>query len=134
MQETEQGGLVAVARETFEYNIVPWTGRKYEPWMRGWARLHPIDPGLVQLPAEVYEAFQAREPGQRLSKRQAEALGYPHVPGEQELERVRRELHEALGRCDWDTAHDLDGRLRELQEEVASRRLIALKRRPLLAT
>lgn len=122
--------LATVARETFEYGVVMWAGRKYEAWMRAWARPHPGDSrGLVQLPAEIYAAFQQRAPGTRLSRQQAEALGYPRVPGERALARVRRELHEALGRCDWERAHDLDAELRELQNRVAALRLTALRPR-----
>jgi hypothetical protein len=120
--------LATIARETFEYNVVPWAGRKYEEWVRAWARRHPRDPrGLVQLPQPIYEAFQQRTPGQRLTSQQAARLGYPRVPGEEELARVRKELHEALGRCDWEQAHDLDAQLRELQERVAAVRVSALR-------
>lgn len=125
--DSELGKWATVARESFEYNIVPWAGRPYTPWVRAWSRPHPNDPrGLVQVPEVIYRAFQSRMPGQRLSRQGARALGYPRVPGEGELARVRQELHEALGRCDWEHAHDLDGRLRELQERVASMRLVAL--------
>jgi hypothetical protein len=120
-----------MARETFDHSVVPWAGRPYAAWVRAWARDHPGDPrGLVQLPTDVYRAFQQRVPGQRLSRSGASELGYPRVPGEQELATVRQELHEALGRCDWEQAHDLDSRLRELQERVAAQRVRALKPRP----
>ena len=79
----------------------------------------------------MYRAYQSRTPGQRLSRRQAAELGYPSVPGESELTRVRKELHEALLRCDWDEAHDLDNQLRDLQERVATMRMTALKRSPI---
>jgi len=122
------GDLATVARETFEYGIVTWAGRKYEEWVRAWARPHPLDPrGLVQVPPIIYDAFKQRAPGQRLNSKQAAALGYPRVPGEQELARVRKELHEALGRCDWDRAHDLDAELRDLETRVAATRLTALR-------
>jgi hypothetical protein len=122
-----------VARETFEYNVVPWAGRSYADWVRAWSRPHPGDPrGLVQVPERIYAAFQRRTPGQRLSRKEAQALGYPSVPGEQELEQVRKQLHEALGRCDWDAAHDLDSRLRDLQERVSTMRMSVLKHRPAL--
>jgi len=121
-------GWSSVARETFEYNLVPWAGRKYAEWMRAWARPHPGDPrGLVQVPEDVYRAFQQRTPGQRLSRQTVESLGYPRVPGERELDRVRKELHDALLHADWDQAHDLDERLRDLQDRVAAMRVTALK-------
>jgi hypothetical protein len=117
-----------MARETFEYNLVPWAGRKYVEWMRAWARPHPGDPrGLVQVPQDVYRAFQQRSPGQRLSRQTVERLGYPRVPGEHELAQVRKEHHDALLHADWDRAHDLDERLRDLQDRVAAMRVTALK-------
>ena len=132
------GDLSTVARETFEFSIVPWAGRKYEEWVRAWARRHPRDPsGLIQLPTPIFKAFQGRTPGRappyqtHLSRQQAEALGYPSVPGESDLTRVRKELKDALGRCDWDRAHDLDAELRDLQERVAAMRVTALRTQPL---
>ena len=123
-----EGELATIARETFEYGVVVWAGRKYEEWMRAWARPHPRDPhGLVQMPKGIFEAFQRRVPGQRLTPKEAAALGYPRVPGEQELARVRKELHDALGRCDWERAHDLDAELRDLQTRVADMRVTALR-------
>jgi hypothetical protein len=86
----------------------------------------------VQVPKILIDAYQQRTPGQRLTSREAAALGYPRVPGEQELARVRRELHEALGRCDWERAHDLDAELRELQTRVADMRITALRPRAAL--
>jgi hypothetical protein len=119
--------LATVAKETLEFSIVPWAGRKYEEWVRAWARRHPLDPGLVQVPKDIFAAFQKRTPGQRLTRQEAEGLGYPRVPGEQEMIRVRKELHDALGRGDWDRAHDLDAQLRDLQERVAEMRVSALR-------
>jgi hypothetical protein len=126
MQDSDSTEFATVARETLEFSLVPWAGRKYEEWVRAWSRKHPRDPaGLVQVPTTIYRAFQQRTPGQRLTKQQAQALGYPSVPGEQELARVRKELHEALSRSDWEHAHDLDAEVRELQERVAAMRLAA---------
>jgi hypothetical protein len=125
--------IATIARETFEYGVVPWASRKYVEWVRAWARRHPRDPhGLVQLPGPIYKAYELRTYGDRLSRRDAERLGYPRVPGEAERARVRKELHEALGRCDWDQAHDLDAQLRDLQEQVAATRVTALRPRSAL--
>jgi hypothetical protein len=133
MADTDSGATWAtVARETFDHSVVPWAGRQYAEWVRAWSRLHPGDPrGQVQVPDQIYRAFQQRTFGQRLSRKTAEALGYPTVPGEHDLERVRKQLKEALARCDWDQAHDLDGELRELQERVAAMRVTALRPRAL---
>jgi hypothetical protein len=124
-----------LARESFEYSVIPWAGRPYASWIRAWSRPDTRDPnGLMQLPPQIYDAFQKRGSGQRLSRKEAERLGYPRVPGEQELARVRQELHEALLRCDWDHAHDLDAQLRDLQERVAETRMAVLRSRPALGT
>jgi hypothetical protein len=127
--DTDNGAVWAtVARETFEYSIVPWASRRFAEWVRAWSRVHPKDPrGLVQVPEDVFLAYQRRAPGERLSRQTAQELGYPSVPGEQELDRVRRELKAALGRCDWDEASELDKQLRELQERVAAIRVTALR-------
>jgi len=128
MQQTEQASWATVATETFKFNIIPWAGRRYTEWVKAWSRPHPGDPtGLVQVPALMFAAFQKRAPGERLSRQLAEELGYPGVPGERELDEVRRELHDALGRGDWERAHDLDMRLRELQDRVAEMRVTALR-------
>jgi hypothetical protein len=128
MPETDLGNWATVARETFEHNVVPWAGRRYAEWARAWSRPLPGDPvGQMQLPRAMYEAFLQRSPGQRLAKDVASQLGYPGVPGERELDDVRRELHEALGRCDWERAHDLDAQLRDLLERVSNMRATALR-------
>ena len=132
MSEQTGADWATVARETFEFSVIPWAGRPYADWVRAWSRPHPGDPrGLMQLPQEVYATFQQRVPGQRMSSKTAAALGYPRVPGESDLERVRKELHEALGRCDWEEAHDLDEELRSLQVRVAATRVTALRRVPI---
>ena len=110
-----------VARETFEYSMVPWVGRQYVGWLRGWTRPHSVDPGLVLVPEPLYRAFQQRTVGQPITRAQLQALGYPRVTGEDELSEVRRSLHQALQHCQWDRARDLDRRLRELQEQVSDR-------------
>ena len=38
-----------MARETFEYGIVTWAGRKYEEWVRAWAARTLDSRGLIQL-------------------------------------------------------------------------------------
>ena len=73
MPETDLGTWATVARETFEYNVVPWAGRRYAEWVRAWSRPAANDPtGLIQLPQAMYEAFQHRVPGQRLSRQTAD--------------------------------------------------------------
>src|SRR6266545_3915123 len=88
MQSTDQASWATVALETFEFNMVPWAGRRYAEWLRAWSRPHPGDPrGLRQVPAQMYALFQKRVLGERLTREQAEELGHPGVPGERDLRR-----------------------------------------------
>jgi hypothetical protein len=118
----EAGEWVPVAMVTFEHSMIPWVGRKYAAWLRGWTRPHPTDPkGQVLVPEAIYKLFQQRAVGQQITRAQLESLGYPRVPGQDELAQVRRALHQALAHCEWDRARELDRRLRELQEQVTDR-------------
>jgi hypothetical protein len=73
-------GWVAVARETFERSMLPWMGRKYEPWLRAWARPHPVDPGQVLVADSVYRVYAARPALEPLAQWQLKAMGYPRLP------------------------------------------------------
>ncbi|MBV9326219.1 MAG: hypothetical protein JO352_20850 [Chloroflexi bacterium] len=77
MTEVTPDGWVAVSRDCFEYNFVPWVGRKYEAWLRSSALPHPLDPtGQLLVPTRVYDVFKAeRIPLQRISKQQLAAIG-----------------------------------------------------------
>jgi hypothetical protein len=83
MQDSETAGdMASMARETFEHGVVPWSGRAYADWVRAWSAPYPGDPrGMVQIPEHIYQAFLQRTPGERLTRRTAEQLGYPKVPG-----------------------------------------------------
>ena len=75
---------VGVARETFECGMVPWVGRKYEGWLRAWARPHPVDPGQILVPervSRVYNNHLFREP---VTRQELEAMGYPRTPPAEE--------------------------------------------------
>jgi hypothetical protein len=76
---TEDSGeeWVAVSRECFEYNVVPWMGRPYETWLRASTQPHPVDPvGQVLIPGRVYDVFKTeRIPLLRINKRQVAAVG-----------------------------------------------------------
>ena len=72
-------GWTGVARETFERSIVPWVGRKYEGWLRAWARPHPVDPGQMLVPERVYRVSRSRGAVQPLSRWQLDAVGYPEL-------------------------------------------------------
>jgi hypothetical protein len=77
MTEDRTELMVAVSRECFEYNVVPWMGRPYEAWLRASTEPHPVDPvGQLLIPGRVYDVFKTeRIPLQRISKRQAQAAG-----------------------------------------------------------
>ena len=68
----------AVARETFEFNLVPWMGRAAEPWLRATVQPHPLDPvGQVLIPDRIYEVFKAeRVPLMPVTRRQLAAVGF----------------------------------------------------------
>ena len=73
-------GWVRVARETFERSMVPWVGRKYEPWLRAWARPHPVDPGQVLIPGQVYRVYAAHRLTEPATRWQLDEMGYPALP------------------------------------------------------
>ena len=68
----------AVARETFEYNLVPWMGRACEAWLRASMQPHPLDPvGQVLIPDRIYEVFKAEHvPLKPVTRQQLAAVGY----------------------------------------------------------
>jgi hypothetical protein len=77
MTEDRADAWVAVSRECFEYNLVPWVGRRYEAWLRASTQPHPVDPvGQLLISTRVYQVFKTeRIPLLRLNKRQAAAIG-----------------------------------------------------------
>ena len=118
-----EAGWVAVARETFEYNMRPWMGRKHEAWLRACARPHPIDPrGQVLVPDHLHQVFAGRPIYGRVTPAELAAAGYPTLPAQTELEAARRELRQAIAR-------DQRARIPLLQAAVRDqeRRLAAAK-------
>jgi hypothetical protein len=74
-------GWVAVARDTFEYNMRPWVGRRYEPWLRDSLRSHPVDPrGQVLVPSQLHDVFKKRRHFTPATARELAAAGYPRLP------------------------------------------------------
>src|SRR4030088_3092793 len=83
---------VPVPREVFEYEMVPWVGREYAAWLRTAARPHTADRHrLVLVRQRFYGVFQARQPGERITSAQLEAMRYPRLPDEDELDAARLE-------------------------------------------
>jgi hypothetical protein len=77
MTEDRAEEWVAVSRECFEYNLVPWVGRPYERWLRASTQPHPVDPvGQLLIPGKVYDVFKTeRIPLLRVNKQQVAAMG-----------------------------------------------------------
>jgi hypothetical protein len=74
-------GWVAIARDTFEYNMRPWMGRRYEGWLRDSLRPHPFDPrGQVLVPHRIYDVFKQRPHFARVTAKELAAAGYPKLP------------------------------------------------------
>lgn len=114
-------GWVPVARETLEYSLRPWIGRKYEAWLRASMRPHPIDPrGQVLVPDRLYRVFASRPIYGRLTAAELAAAGYPTLPEEAELETARRELRQAIARHQRERIPALYAAERDVEERVAA--------------
>src|SRR5690349_17596354 len=74
-------GWVAIARDTFEFNMRPWVGRRYERWLRDSLRPHPVDPrGQVLVPSPIHEVFKNRRHFTSATAKELAAAGYPKLP------------------------------------------------------
>ena len=71
---------VPVSRETFEAGLLPWVGRKYEGWLRAWARQHPVDRGQVLIPERVQRVYAAHILRNPVTRDELKAMGYPDRP------------------------------------------------------
>ena len=116
-----EAGWVPVARETLEYGMRPWLGRKYEPWLRACARPHPIDPrGQVLVPDRLYRVFASRPIYGRVTAAELAAAGYPALPEEAELGTARRALRQAIARRERERIPALYATVRDREERVAA--------------
>jgi hypothetical protein len=115
--------MVPVAREIFEYEMVPWIGREYAAWLRTSARPHPADPHrLVLIPEPIYTAFQQRNPGERATRAQLEAMGYPRLPEDDELEAARAEQRAAALAGDTQRLEAVHRKIERLEDEAEQAR------------
>ena len=74
-------GWVAIARDTFEYSMRPWVGRRYEEWLRDSRWAHPVDPrGQVLVPSRIYDVFKKRRHCTPATAKELAAAGYPKLP------------------------------------------------------
>jgi hypothetical protein len=84
-------GWVAVARDTFEYNMRPWVGRRYEQWLRDSLRPHPVDPrGQVLVPSRIHDVFKKRRHFTAATARELAAAGFPKLPRDPVTESTSR--------------------------------------------
>ncbi len=64
-----------IARDELEQALVPWFGRRYEPWLRHQVQLDPIDPLVVRIPDDLYEEYRRRPKMTPLTSEQKRRLG-----------------------------------------------------------
>ena len=60
-----------IARDELEQALVPWFGRRYEPWLRDQVRPDPIDPLVVHL----YDEYRRRPKMTPLTREHKRRLG-----------------------------------------------------------
>jgi len=116
--------MVPVAREVFEYQMIPWIGRDYAAWLRTVARPHPADSHrLVLVPERVYQVFKQRRPGETVTRAQLEAMRYPRLPDEDDLDHAYRDQRLAAEAGDTRRVNELHQQIEtlELQVEAARR-------------
>jgi hypothetical protein len=117
--------MVPVVREVFEYEMVPWVGREYAAWLRTCARPHAADPHrLVLIPERLYRVFEQREqrPGEHVTRAQLDAMQYPRLPDEDELEAAQLEQRLAAQTGDTRQVRELHQKVEELEERVTAAR------------
>ena len=114
---------VPVARDVFEYEMVPWVGREYAAWLRTAARPHSADRHrLVLVPERIFRVFQARQPGQRVTAAQLKAMQYPRLPDEDELDAARIEQRLVALTGDSGPLSEIHARIEALEEQVTAAR------------
>jgi hypothetical protein len=115
--------MVPVAREVFEYQMIPWVGPEYAAWLRTSARPHPADEHRVVLvPERIYRVFQERQPGERLTPAQLDAMRFPRLPDEDELEAAYVEQRVAAHTGDKRRLTELHQNIEQLQQRLESAR------------
>jgi hypothetical protein len=113
--------MVPVSRALFEYEIVPRMGRAYAARLRTCARPHPADPHrLVLIPERVHQVFQSRRPGEPVTSEQLEAMHYPRLPDEDELEKAYAEQRRAALAGDEVALRDLHRKVEALEAQVVA--------------
>jgi hypothetical protein len=113
---------VTVSREMFEYEMVPWIGREYAAWLRTSARPHSADEHrLVLLPERIYQVFASRS-DKRATHAELEAMGYPRLPEEHELQEAHQEQQAAAAVSDTRKVAELHQRIENLERQLEAAR------------
>jgi hypothetical protein len=111
--------MVPVAREVFEYEMIPWIGQAYAAWLRTSARPHPADAHrLVLVPERIYRVFQERQPGEPVTPAQLKAMRYPRLPDEDELEAAYLDQRLAMQTGDTRGVSELHQKIEQLHEQL----------------
>ena len=112
--------MVPVAREVFEYEMIPWVGPAYAAWLRTSARPHPADAHrLVLVPERIYRLFaEQRQPGTQVTPAQLEAMRFPRLPDEDELEAAYLEQRLASQTGDTRRVTEVHQMIEQLQEQL----------------
>jgi hypothetical protein len=107
--------------------MIPWIGRDYAAWLRASARPHPSDEHrLVMIPDRIYQVFTTRVPGERATRAQVEAMGYPLLPEDDELEEARLEQRAAAQAGDLQRLGEIHHQIDTLEQRLdAARRAVA---------
>jgi hypothetical protein len=114
--------MLPIARDLFEYEMIPWIGPKYAAWLRTSARPHSADPHrLVLLPQRIYNVFKSRV-GERAGEDELKTMGYPRLPEDDELEAARAEQREATLAGDVTRLREIHARIERLEEQAAEAR------------
>jgi hypothetical protein len=111
-------GWVAVARDTYEYNMRAWVRRRREQqWLRDSLRPHPVDPrGQVLVPSQIHEVFKKRRHFTPATARELTAAGYPKLPRDRVFPAISDSGTAALLRSDASARHPSTA----VQERVAA--------------
>jgi hypothetical protein len=103
--------------------MIPWIGPAYAAWLRTSARPHPADPHrLVLIPQRIYSVFQQRRLGERVGENELEAMGYPRLPEDDELEVGREEQRAAAQAGDTERLRQVHARIERLEEQAEQAR------------
>lgn len=71
----ETDTLLPISVDEYEFQLVPWLGRRYRAWLDRQVRVHAHDRGIVLIPRLLYDEYRDRPKMSRLSDGQRRRLG-----------------------------------------------------------